>query len=431
MENFPEGLYFHLKASSDQEIQRVFLLYGSEGRSCQPGGARLELEVYPSTAVALSWEWDFTLSGSLPPGAQIWWQWEITDAGGNILLTGKKTARLQDQRNTWRHITQNRVTVEWYQGSQAYATQIHAIALESLERLEGDVGLRPQGEIWLTIYPSFEKLRQSQKFSADWTGGMAYPAHNAILLAVPEGAMDWAREVVPHELAHLVSGEVVFNCRGATLPTWLEEGLAEYAVGPVSEEDLASLQEAEQAGDLPALRSLEVGFSAYTKEANLSYMQSASVVAYLLETYTPQKMTELIEVVKEGRRIDEALQRVYGFDCLGLDNAWRAAMGFSLLPEQLAETTPKAAATRIPTMALWTSAVRPTETATATLTPLPTHTPAPSHTPVAPPTETVEPPEQPSSRPPSILSTGGLVGGAGVVVLAVAIYFVVRRRRRT
>ena len=337
--NFPEGLNFHLKASSDQDIQKISLLYGSESRSCQPGGARQELEFTPSPQVETSWEWDFTLSGTLPPGA-VWWQWEITDASGSTLLTERQSMRLEDQRSDWRQVTQDDITVQWYEGSRGYANQILNLAVKSLSRLEKDAGLRPEGEIWLTIYPTFEKLRQVQKASVEWTGATAFPEHNAVLLAIPQDAMDWAGEVIPHELAHLVSGAVAFNCRGAWLPTWLEEGLAEYVVGPLSEENLARLEEADQADGLPALHSLERGFSAYSDEATLSYIQSASVVAYLLETYTPQKMRELIEVVKEGNRIDDALVEVYGIDTLGVETPGDA-MGFNLLPERAPRQPPK------------------------------------------------------------------------------------------
>lgn len=435
-QNFPEGLDFHLKASSDQEIQKVLLLYGSEGRSCQSGGARQELEFDASPQVSLSWEWDFTLSGTLPPGAEVWWQWEITDAGGSTLLTEKQSVRLEDQRSDWRQVTQDDITVQWYEGSQAYGSQILNIARKSLARLEKEAGLRPEGEIWLTVYPTFEKLRQVQKVSAEWTGATAFPDHNAILLAIPQDAMNWAGEVIPHELAHLVSGATAFNCRGAWLPTWLEEGLAEYAAGPVSKENLARLEEADQADVLPALHSLERGFSAYSDEATLSYIQSASVIAYLLETYTPQKMQELIEVIKEGNRIDDALVEVYGIDTLGVDNDWRAAMGYNLLPEQSAATTAKATATRIPTLALYTSAVRPTNTATLTPSPIPTSTPAPSNTLGADAANQIEQtaapatPAHDSSPAPKGLP-GWLAGAAVLAFLAVLTYFVFQKRRKS
>ena len=40
-------------------------------------------------------------SGSLPPGAQLWWRWRITDANGNETLTETETATWLDDVHNW------------------------------------------------------------------------------------------------------------------------------------------------------------------------------------------------------------------------------------------------------------------------------------------------------------------------------------------
>lgn len=429
--NFPESLRFRLAASSDQPIEKVFLLYGSEGRSCQQGGARQELEFEPAAEIKLSWELDFTRSGTIPPGAQIWWQWEITAADGSVLLTERQTARLQDQRHEWRTLSREGVNVQWYQGSEAYGAQILDIARRSLARLEEDAGLSLEGDVWLTIYPDSAALRQTQKASAEWTGGLAYANYNVILLAVGINEMAWAQEAIPHEMAHLVTGAAVFNCYGTWLPTWLEEGLAGYASGGPSEEDLAMIKAADEEGVLPPLKSMERGFSAYTGEAGLAYAQSYAVVAYLLKKYDPHRMTELIAYVREGSNIEGALWRAYFLDTAALDYDWRAANGFKKLPKVWATATPEVTATLFPTLALWTSAVRLSPTLTVTETPLP----PPSQTPRATPSLTPEAtPEAASAAPggedaPEI-SRPWWLGFAVALLAAVAVIIAVYLRRK-
>jgi hypothetical protein len=72
---------------------------------------------------------------------------------------------------------------------------------------------------------------------------------------------------------------------------------------------------------------------------NLFYGQSWSVVKYLNDTYGPEKFAQLFAEIKGGKRIDTALEAVYGFDQDGLDNEWRAAHGLEPL-ERVEPTDP-------------------------------------------------------------------------------------------
>jgi hypothetical protein len=74
--NFPNGLTFHLEADAPGEAQKVYLNYGTNGRSCLQGISRQAIDIEVGTEIAASWEWDFIQRGSLPPGVEIWWEWE-------------------------------------------------------------------------------------------------------------------------------------------------------------------------------------------------------------------------------------------------------------------------------------------------------------------------------------------------------------------
>jgi hypothetical protein len=223
---------------------------------------------------------------------------------------------------------------------------------------------------------------------------LALPAYNVVVTAIEPGQTTWAASVVPHELAHLVVGALVFNCRGVNLPTWLNEGLAVNAEGPAPPEDTARVQRALLAGSLPTLRSLASGFQAETGRATLAYAHSAEVVRYLIREHGSERLGELLAQVQSGRTIDPALEAVYGFNTDGLDSAWRVSEGAAPLPTAPA-TLSAAERTAVPTLALWTAAPLTTLAATgvpATATPRgvaqaasatlnPSATPAPPATP--------------------------------------------------
>ena len=183
---------------------------------------------------------------------------------------------------------------------------------------------------------------------------MAIFEHGVIMAGIPDGEIDWAKEVIPHELAHLVIAEQVFNCLGTELPTWLSEGLAVSTEGPISDYDQKLMETALERGSLPMLRTLTAGFPSDSQKASQAYAMSGAVVRFMLAEYGPEKLASLLSAIQSGLRIDQALLKVYGFATDGLDQAWRASLGYSVdLPLELVTPTPIAARTVVPTIALW------------------------------------------------------------------------------
>ena len=85
--------------------------------------------------------------------------------------------------------------------------------------------------------------------------------------------------------------------------------------------------EAIPADSLITLRSLSSSFPAAHGGAFLSYAQSRSLVAYLIDAHGWEKIRELLAVFQEGSTYDDALHRVYGFDMGALDEIWRRYVG--------------------------------------------------------------------------------------------------------
>ncbi len=370
--DYPFNITFQLQVDSNSPIERIDLMYGTNARGCAESLARQALEIQPAQEQTMEWTWDFFKSGSLPPGAEVWWQWEIQDASGASLTTEKQTLLVEDPHFDWQTLEKENVLVYWVEGGRGFGTMVMNKALASLERLAEDAGVRPLGEIRLTIYPNTRTLRHAGLYIPDWAGGVAFPEYGSILIGIPPGATRWANEVVPHELAHLVTDELVFNCMGVGLPTWLSEGLAVYSEAYVAKNDIEKLNEALQAGSLPALRSLSAGFSGDQDRIVLDYIQSGQVVYYLVETHGAEKLTALLSAIREGNSIDHALRQVYGFDTDGLDHAWRASLGFEPSTQAVGTPEPLSQPTPVPTLALWTPAYVPP---TATLAPSPTSFP--------------------------------------------------------
>jgi hypothetical protein len=136
---------------------------------------------------------------------------------------------------------------------------------------------------------------------------------------------------VDHELTHVVVNQIIYNPYNS-IPFWLNEGLAVhiqfFGVGLPSQ-FTTPLAAAVTGNTLITVRSLSDPFSAYPDKANLSYAESVSIVAYLINQYGSTKMNQLLDIFQQGSSYDGALQTIYGFDMDGLFTQWKAWLSSS------------------------------------------------------------------------------------------------------
>jgi hypothetical protein len=397
---FPGEIEFHLEITTPSPIESVELEYGVEKVSCAEASVRAVPEVTEGEGqqVLADWTWDFRRSGSLPPGTRVWWRWHVTSDEGETYSTPVAWLSFDDNCHDWQSVEQGQINVHWYRGELDFGQEMLAAAVEAQARLTADPGANLERPIHIYFYATADELQDALLFSQRWTGGVAFTDYYTILVAASPGDQGYGRRTVTHELMHLVVHQLAFNC-WSDLPRWLDEGLASWAEGDLEPGQQEMLDEAISADKLLSLDSLSGAFSAHADRASLSYAQSYSVIAFLIEAYGREKVLELLAVFREGATYDGALEQVYGFGTDGLEDLWRASIGAQPRPTQSA---PAGDPTAIPTLALWTSEplgratdleatpafLSPTWTPRPTLTlpPVPTSTSAPAETTAVAPT---------------------------------------------
>ena len=323
---FPESISFHLEIRGQRSIKTVDVEFGTNHVfSCASTSywtARTDLE--PAKEVSVTWDWDMRRSGSIPPGAAIWWRWRVTDDQGQEFLTPRQETVFADARFDWQSHTDGNVTFHWYAGGDDFGRRVADGVRSGLETLE--LGRELVEPITVFLYESSQDVQGAVLFAQSWTGGLAFGHHNIILITADTEELSRDLPGVVHELAHLLVNEVTFNCFGG-LPTWLNEGLAVYAEGKLPDFQRTALEEAIANEDLISLRSLNSSFPAGHSGAFLSYALSYSLVDYLLDTHGWPKMQELLAVFSQGSTDEKAIQQVYGFDYDELEPAWRQSLG--------------------------------------------------------------------------------------------------------
>lgn len=326
---FPESATFRATLNGDADITSVVLEYGNEQQTCGEVIAKAFPQFTPGKTVEAEWTWEMRQSGSLPPGAQLWWRWRITDANGQETVTETKTTTWLDDTHNWQTInsreSQN-VHLHWYEGGQTFATDLANAAASGLQFNETQSGLKAEAPIDIYVYASTDDLKEAILYEPSWTGGQAFPDQNIVILGISESDLDWGRDAMVHELTHVLVGHLTFSCLG-DVPTWLNEGLAVYSEGELDPASERQLEDAMRTDTLLTVRSLSSGFSEVADKAYLSYSQSYSITKFLIETHGQEKMTNLLVSLRDGLTIDEALMQTYGFNVEGLEAAWRAAIG--------------------------------------------------------------------------------------------------------
>jgi len=327
MFSFPNTATFSATLTANAAITSVALEYGSKQQTCGDVVAKAFPQFTSAKTAQVEWTWDMRQSGSLPPGATIWWRWRYTDETGAEFVSEQKTATWLDAAHNWQSLASpsGDLRLHYYDKSETFAKSMLDAGVEGLRRNKEQAGLTTGAPVDLYVYPNYDDMKSAILYEPSWTGGMAFPEYDIFIMGISSSDATWDQNTVIHELTHVLIGHFTFSCIG-TVPTWLNEGLAMFSEGKLDSHMQAQLDQAIRDNTLLSVRSLNGGFSELPDKANLSYSQSQSIVSFLIATYKQEKMTQLLSALRDAKPIDAALTEVYGFDTDGLEDAWRKSV---------------------------------------------------------------------------------------------------------
>lgn len=336
--SFPNNISFDVDLESDTEISTIQLQYGTTQDTCGKVVAIAFPDFTPGKKVHATWEWDMRQSGGEPPGATIWWQWEIKDSAGNTLLTDKKDIKWLDSINPWKDLNQGMIRLHYYLGDASFGSTLLDAAVSALDRLSNDTGIKASQPIDLYIYGDLQDMRDSVLYEPGWTGGLAYPEYNSVIIGIAPADVEWGKRTEAHELTHVLAGDFTFTCLGS-MPTWLVEGLAVYGEGGPEPSGVSYFEQNKSGNTLLSFRVLSGGFSEDPNKADLSYSQSYYMVNYLIDQYGKEKLIAFLQLLKAGGDLNGSLDSTYGFDLSGFEKEWRTSLSLPALEENVIEAT--------------------------------------------------------------------------------------------
>ena len=130
------------------------------------------------------------------------------------------------------------------------------------------------------------------------------------------------KNVFKHELCHLLLHAHI----PVGLPRWLDEGIAQWVTGGLAEifvgDRRSVLMEAALAGRLFRFDDLSARFPEDRHGLVLAYEQSRNLVEYIVETYGVPRLLQLLNALKDGRSMDDAVQKSLGLPVGELERSW-------------------------------------------------------------------------------------------------------------
>lgn len=156
-----------------------------------------------------------------------------------------------------------------------------------------------------------EFVRMTRGALPDWGIGCAIPSENTIVIISPE-AMEYDKpfyEIVRHEWAHIALRHRVGR---GYLPRFLDEGFAMHFANQWNTSYSLTLAKSGLTGSWFNLRQIDKVNFFNTSQAQIAYAQSFQAVQYFLEMYGMEALQILLDELRDGANLDQALHASIG-----------------------------------------------------------------------------------------------------------------------
>ena len=311
--NFPSGVDFKLTVESTSEITEVRLLFRSTGSS------QVWSYAYPSFAAGTRVTANHRLATSggnyVPPGAEVEFQYIISDSAGNTLTTELATFEYTDTRFEWDRTQIGPLQLVHHDIRQYNVDRVASRITPAIQRLNDLLGIQNGKRIKGIIYNRRSETQEAFPFQSQVISdarvfqGFAFSNHNIFV------GVGLDPRLIVHETTHLLMAQSLGE-RAKPLPAWLNEGFASF-MEPDSHQ-IDSVQFRTRSMPLRSMASV----SGTPSHISAFYQKAESIVDFLVQSRGEENFQEFLAELRKGRTVDQALTTVYGFDTDGLESRW-------------------------------------------------------------------------------------------------------------
>jgi len=264
-------------------------------------------------------------AGSLAPNEPVVAHFEVTLVDGSIHSGPEVHVTYADDRFNWKIKVGKVVKLHWIDATDSFVQQMVDWADAGVAKAAQFLGVTESQPIDFFVYPSADAFRQGVN-AAETIGGQAQPSFRTCYAIIPPGDSTYARSVLPHEVTHIVFGDVTENPYHGP-PNWFNEGFATYMADGYDANDRQLVSQAAHGGTLPNLFSLSANFSKDPSRIYLAYAESVSAIDFMVRKYGPPAVVKVLKQYTSGSTDDEAFSAGLGVDVAAFNSAWLADNG--------------------------------------------------------------------------------------------------------
>ncbi len=225
---------------------------------------------------------------------------------------GKNKVQYKDFK--WHYIQSPHCDIYYYQGGYELAQFCAETAEKSLTSIEKSIRYDITQRIAILVYVSHNDFQQTNavgEYLPEGVGGVTELFKNRVVVPF-EGNYELFRHVIHHELVHAVLNDMyaggsyqsLLTGGGIMIPTWMNEGLAEYeSLGGLDIETDMFMRDATLADAIPPLERLG-GY--------VQYRVGQTMYWYISEKYGPEKVGELLQRIRTTRSPELAYKATFG-----------------------------------------------------------------------------------------------------------------------
>jgi len=215
---------------------------------------------------------------------------------------------------------------KFHKQDQLYMDRIIGRAEALHGEITRDIGYVPTEPIGVIMAFTKEEFNQFQPEGAElpeWAVGVAYPELNLMVIRSPRlimGSLANPLETFTHELSHLILGKQFGK---HPIPRWLNEGFAMYEAYEWNPSQDLLMARAVFAGRLLSLDQLTRAFGGESFEVQPAYLQSYSLVNYLISTYGREEFHSFVQRLARGQPFEQALQETFLLSPQSFEAGWK------------------------------------------------------------------------------------------------------------
>jgi Peptidase MA superfamily len=278
--------------------------------------------------IGASYSWNLE-RWSIPPWQRVYFYWKLTDQAGNTLITPETWGEVEDQTRPWQKLSDQKVTVYYYDQPEKVANKLFSAAQDAYRRLVEATGHTPQNELHVIVYNDQKAFCafMARGECRGWEAGVS--AYGTSLMWIEPnwrdpGQVFLLKQALPHELAHTFLSEWV-GTRAYGIPSWFEEGQAVNNEVEGLEQYVSMSRSLFRSDRLFPLEVMEDSRRFPNTDQGIRewYAQATSMVTFLFERWGAESLGKIMNQLEDFVPFYEALEAVTGLRIEEYEYQWR------------------------------------------------------------------------------------------------------------